>query len=1063
MPYQYSATPLYVQEGQTIQFRYEAPPDYNDLTQVRIKIGELDIFWIIETKFEDRSPDPYFFRGVINAEIDTLLTFAATADPDDGVAYTGLASDPDPLRDGEQIVTITGLDPGTQANLLVTSNVTDQNDWSYRLRVYDETSSSYNNWGAWGRALNNTMSNLDQIQIRMISSTVPSNTRKITVDVGTGSAVWEVTTASIPVNTPNPPPDFGSLNNLKLGELVYSEIPQILGLTTSAIINVDNGAEVAVSNFNTTFTSSTGYEILDNISSGWGNNLTVSNGQYVQLRGTSSTTPTAIKRFDVTIGDGAGISQWTIRTGAGIDDTPNNFVFQSLVNQIPGQTGIKSEAASGSTTLVNGRRVALVAGLDDGLSVPVTVRPFDTNVVPKISINGSSAGFINNVTVQNNDTIELVVDNSTDITDPNVPGQGSVSVGINVGDRFVQAWNVTNWTGPDITPAFTPITQVINRVPGGVSVIGPIGLTDFNLPITISAENPESFNQFNFATSEDIGDVLFSINGDGAVAGPRTVNPDPSGDPVFINIIMQQPGNADIEPVQGLSHYGQTVITFGEAPSFQLRSFNYAVKPIPPAYLGVWYSEKNAFFDDDAWEAAGEDPNNARDYYRSPKFDGFSIGTVVPITKETPLDDGNFGYGSIVERFPGFLPCDGASYAVVDYPWLWESIGNTYGGNGTYIPSTKSYSGNFNVPDYRNVRMVGAGIVDANRGSSAFVPVTSAGGSFELTGSTGGYWYVDDVDVAGPDPLEQVIAPAGSSDGVDSDYFTLGTPRTFGTELLESQVDFTVTGEVIAEIGPVSQVTVRPPSHEHQIVTGTVDGDEGDPLIPWGRRAYYSTGQEGDDDFGPLSDNVNSAGDVTSGRYWENAGFWTFSEVDKEVQNTYGPGSSISDYLPGSGNGTATFGNYWGSPFNQIGGLSDDYFQKSNSNGAPTDAGVIDTQSTSARINNYLSIYSGTLTHSHLLGTDPVTNPQTDFTYGNVNSDAVSFRQGLANFNASPDLKFTQNATSDGGSGVDIELNPATFSWNNSSKPVPTATLNPQRKVPIVAPFHKVKYIIKSY
>ena len=123
---------------------------------------------------------------------------------------------------------------------------------------------------------------------------------------------------------------------------------------------------------------------------------------------------------------------------------------------------------------------------------------------------------------------------------------------------------------------------------------------------------------------------------------------------------MQQPGNADLDPVQGLSHYGQTNITFGDASPFQLRSINYAVKPIPPAYLGVWYSEKNAYFDDAAWEAAGEDPNNAQDYYRAPKFDGYSIGTVVPITKETPLDDGNFGYGDIEERFPGFLECNGA-------------------------------------------------------------------------------------------------------------------------------------------------------------------------------------------------------------------------------------------------------------------------------------------------------------------------------------------------------------------------------------------------------------------
>ena len=1057
MPYQFSASPLYVEEGQSIQFRYEAPPLFNDITQVEIQIGELTVFWVIETKLEDFEPDPFFLRDIDDADPDTLFTYAATADPDDGVAYTGQAGETPPLREGEEVITITGLDPGTQAPLIVSSNVIDENDWGYRLRIYDEGTSSYGNWGAWTRALNNTVSNNDQIQVRLVSSSSPSDTKNVLVTVGTGSATWNITTGAIPVNTPNPAPDFGSLNNLPLGVLVYSDVAQILGLNTSAIISVDNGAEIAVSNFNTTFTNSSGYEVLNNISSGWGNNLTVSNGQYVQLRGTSSSTPQAQINFSVSVGDGAGISVWPITSGQGVDNNPDNFVFQDLVNQVPGQTGLRSEVSAGSSTSVAGRNIALVQGLDAGLSVPVVIRPADTNIVPKISINGGSSGLIENVTVQNDDTIELVVDNSTEVTDISLPGQGVVTVGINVGNRIIQTWTVSNWTGPDTTPAFTPINQVINRTPGGVSVIGPIGLTDFNLPITISATDPESFNEFNFATNEDIGDVLFSINGDAATVGPRTVNPDPGGEPVFITIIMQQPGDANLEPVQGLSHYGQTNITFGDASPFQLRSINYAVKPIPPAYLGVWYSEKNAYFNDEAWSAAGEDPNNARDYYRSPKFDGYSIGTVVPITKETPLDDGNFGYGDIEERFPGFLECNGQSVAAADYPWLWEAIGNTYGGNATFIPSTSAYTGNFNLPDYRNVRMVGAGIVDANRGSSSFVPVTSAGGSFEITGSTGGYWYVDDVDVAGPDPLEQVIAPAGSSDGTESAYFTLGTPRTFGTEELEADVDFTVTGEVIANIGPVSDVSVRPPQHEHELISGQIDSDDGDPLIPWGARAYYGTSASGSQNWSGRPDGDTNA--VDDG-YWEDANFWNFGRFDGEVGDS-GRGSLL-DLLPGSGSSSVAFGNYWGSPFSEISGLSDDYFTK-NGNPNNDDAGVIDTEETNARIDNYLSIYSGTLNHSHLLGTDPVTNPQADFSYGNVNSDATAFRQGLATFNTVFSLKFTQNATTDGGAGVDIELNPASFTWNNSSKPIPTAAMNPQRKVPIIAPFHKVKYIIKAF
>ena len=47
----------------------------------------------------------------------------------------------------------------------------------------------------------------------------------------------------------------------------------------------------------------------------------------------------------------------------------------------------------------------------------------------------------------------------------------------------------------------------------------------------------------------------------------------------------------------------------------------------------------------------------------------------------------------------GYLICDGASYKVADYPDLYTVIGNTYGGN----------TENFNVPDYREVVLIGVG------------------------------------------------------------------------------------------------------------------------------------------------------------------------------------------------------------------------------------------------------------------------------------------------------------------------------------------------------------------
>lgn len=47
----------------------------------------------------------------------------------------------------------------------------------------------------------------------------------------------------------------------------------------------------------------------------------------------------------------------------------------------------------------------------------------------------------------------------------------------------------------------------------------------------------------------------------------------------------------------------------------------------------------------------------------------------------------------------GTLLCDGSSYAVTTYPYLWNQIGYTYGGSGA----------NFNVPDIRGRVGIGAG------------------------------------------------------------------------------------------------------------------------------------------------------------------------------------------------------------------------------------------------------------------------------------------------------------------------------------------------------------------
>lgn len=65
----------------------------------------------------------------------------------------------------------------------------------------------------------------------------------------------------------------------------------------------------------------------------------------------------------------------------------------------------------------------------------------------------------------------------------------------------------------------------------------------------------------------------------------------------------------------------------------------------------------------------------------------------------------------------GWLVCDGGSYATTDYPELFALIGYTFGGAGA----------SFNVPDYRDLILMGAGTivgVGAEAGNASVTLVT---------------------------------------------------------------------------------------------------------------------------------------------------------------------------------------------------------------------------------------------------------------------------------------------------------------------------------------------------
>lgn len=1007
MAYQFSTTPLYVREGDYIQFRYVAPPFWEYTETITVTIGDLVQYWLITTVPEDFEPDPFPFLSVEDAEQDTLFTYG------------------DGTRVGEEIITITGLTPTTQAPVVLGANINGGID-VFSLRI------DFNGDGTWGTGdaetdhwiqdtQGITVENGARIQIRGTSLSNSNKTTRLTLVVGSGSESWDITTASVPQNIPDPFPNFDDLNGQPTNTIIYSNIIRIQGLNTEALVSLTSGAEFAISDTNTTFTDDNGFDVLSGVtfSSTSGN---VTNGQYLQLRITSSSAGLTPVSTSLSIGDAANESSWQVTTGVNPSTTPNSFFFPDITNAIEDLL-IASEA----------RPLGGIQGLGTDVEVPVTLLSTTSSEV-KVKVNDGSIGVFP-ATVKNGDTITLYAKSSANFSE-------TVETEIQVGTRVITTWQVTTSSGPDTDALFNVPADRSNVVPLDFISSSVITITDINRPITIDATNG----------------ALISIDYDTAVEGPRTF--DPSVNSTFY-LTLQASGN--------LLTTTSTTVTVGDGTTdnpFTWSVTTYATAPPPSANLGVWYSKKTE------------------------KFDGYPIGTILPVFKEAVSSGyGDLG-GDLGSRYAGFIECDGREVSASQYWALFDVIGNTYGGSGSYDVTSKIYSGNFKLPDYRNRRLTGTGFVNASSSNSAFLPITSSGGDIFKVGSEGGYWYFDRVDVSETEPLEQVEGTGNS--GVDSQFFSIGTVRVTGLETATTEVSFTIVGQVTAQVGPLGDVIVQIPLHDHFYISAVVDSEDGDPLIPWTSRMLFGILEEysskpydgGDgDDSGPYGGAANVTEEIEDGwkefiqnvmpaefrqeiRLYDPA----FSDIDVFVAQL----PTTSAPLPGTATSVERtpipWMTHWPSPGSVTDFLIGSGQLQDTSNtaigGGRSVTGVIDTESTVFRIDNYVPPSGSTRSHSHYLTLDPVSNEQTDYSGGNFSGAGVigaPYGSGLGNGTTSVLVTFTNN-TGNTESDVFMELTEGVFTLQGNIKsPVPDVALAPQRQVPIFHPFHKTKYVIKAY
>lgn len=929
--------PLYVSEGDYVQFRFKAPNQWSFTRTVSITIGDLVQYWLITTIPEDFTPDPFPFNDVTEADTNTLYTYA------------------DGARPGESIITVSGLTPTTQAPISLGSNLAgDTNNYAMRL--------DYNGDGTWDTGWiqgdgTQTVENGAKVQVRLRSSIFAAQPARLTLVIGTSSEQWLVQTDALPRNEPEPFPDFTDLTNQPANTFCYSEVIRIQGLTTTAAVLMTNGGEFAKSSTNATSVNDQGFAVLNGAS--WSSNGTVSNGDYIQIRITSANAGNSTVSTGISIGDTVNGDIWNVQTGNNPSTNPNVFSFPAVFDALEDTLIASAPRPTGG-----------IGGL--GTDVQVTLVSTTSSDV-KIKINDGSIGVFP-ATVNNGDIITLYAQSSATFG-------AIVETIIRVGDRTISAWEVETNDGPDTDAIFTPPSNRNNQVPNSFVSSAPVTITGINRPITI--QRTGGYN------------ALISIDGDTPVVGPRTF--DPSQNTSFYLVV---------QAADQLNTPESTTISVGTGTAnnpFTWTVRTYVTVPPPATNLGVWYSKKTE------------------------KFDGYPVGTVLPILKEGVANYGDLD-GGLGDRYPGFVECDGRSLSAAQYWGLWNAIENNYGGNGAYNETTKTYSGNFNVPDYRNRRLCGVGIVDNSRGNSAALEISTSGFSINDPGAEGGYWYFDKIGARGSQPLEQVQGPTTSLGSLDSDYFSLGTVRLTGLDTIEDSVTFTViqTGFVEATVGPLNEITVAPPQHNHAYISAVIESSAGDPLIRWGQPAGRSmmgtNASPGPEEVGARDEGGGSSSVIRA--TW-NSWLSGLRDFVTELTAYYGADFSMENFVnqfptqyPYNQQGgellgpptdfgpeqndfvyTIDFLTWWISPASALNSAilqSRGSVAGSNRN----HSGVFDTQPSTFRIDSYLNTASGneTKTHRHLLTENSVGNPNADFTGGNLDgsgSNTSPFGSGL--------------------------------------------------------------------
>ncbi|WP_435640760.1 beta strand repeat-containing protein [Micavibrio aeruginosavorus] len=382
-----------IADGDSLKLRLTSANAYDTLHDAIVVIGGIPYPWAVTT-LKDTVPNAFTFTDLTGIALSTLT-------PSNSITIAGLGA--------PTAVTMTG----------------------------DGTPEFSINGGAW--TTSGTIANGQTLQLRLTSSASNSTTLTATIDVGGITDVWTVRTLD---DTTPGAFTFTDVTGATLSSLTTSNSITLSGITGATPVSV----------------SGTGSPQISINGGAWTTSGSITNGQTLQVRLTSS--PSNSTTLTATVNVGGVTDAWTVRT---LDDTiPNAFTF----------TDVTGAALS---TLTTSNSIA-ISGITGATSVSVS-----GTGSPQISIAGGA--WTTSGSITNGQTLQVRLTSSAAYTT-------ALTATVNVGG-VTDAWSVTTlndtvpnaFTFTDQTAVPLSTLRTSNSITiGGINAATPVSVSGTGSP-----------------------------------------------------------------------------------------------------------------------------------------------------------------------------------------------------------------------------------------------------------------------------------------------------------------------------------------------------------------------------------------------------------------------------------------------------------------------------------------------------------------------------------------------------------------------------------------------------